>query len=282
MKNLIVRTLSGAVMLALLLGATLWSPWSFTALMALILVGGLWEFYAISRRTGAEPQRLMGLAIGLAIFAAGIAAVTPETGDAARWILMARIFSQYFLILALPLMLIIELFRFREQPMANLGATLLGVVYVALPLAMILYIPRAFGGWNPWVVLCFIFTIWANDVFAYLVGMTLGRHRLCERISPKKSWEGFFGGIAGAVLMGYVASRLLDMPASLWCGLALVAAVTGVLGDLIESMFKRKADLKDSGNLIPGHGGVLDRFDALLLAIPFVAVYLLLYTIYHL
>lgn len=269
-------------MLAVLLGATLWSPWSFTALMALILVGGLWEFYAISRRCGAEPQRLMGLAIGLALFAAGIAAVTPETGDAARWILMARIFSQYFLILALPLLLIIELFRFREQPMANLGTTLLGVIYVALPMAMILYIPRAFGGWNPWVVLCFIFTIWANDVFAYLVGMTLGRHRLCERISPKKSWEGFFGGIAGAVLMGYLASRLLDMPAGLWCGLALVAAVTGVLGDLIESMLKRKADLKDSGNLIPGHGGVLDRFDALLLAIPFVAVYLLLYTIYHL
>ncbi len=281
MKNLIVRTLSGAVMLAVLLGATLWSPWSFTALMALVLAGGLWEFYALSRRCGAEPQRMLGFSIALAVFLAGIAAVTPEMGEAGRWVVMAKIFSQYFLLLALPLLLIVELFRFRERPILNIGATLLGVVYVALPLAMILYIPRAFGGWNPWMVLFFIFTIWANDVFAYLVGMAIGRHRLCERISPKKSWEGFFGGVAGAVAMGYAASVVLDHPATLWCGLAFVASITGVLGDLVESMFKRRADVKDSGNLIPGHGGVLDRFDALLLATPFVCVCLLVYTVLH-
>lgn len=283
MNNLIVRTLSGAVMLVVLLGATLWSPWSFTALMALILIGGLWEFYALSRRCGAEPQHLMGLAIALAVFIAGIAAVTPtQSEELGRWIMMGKIFSQYLLLLALPLLLIVELFRFRERPVLNIGATLLGVVYVALPLAMILYIPRAMGGWNPWIVLFFIFTIWANDVFAYLVGMSIGRHRLCERISPKKSWEGFFGGLIGAVVMGYIAARVLDMPPTMWCLLSLIAAITGVLGDLVESMFKRKADVKDSGNLIPGHGGVLDRFDALLLATPFVAVYLLIYTIYHL
>lgn len=268
-------------MLVALLGATLWSPWSFTALMALILIGGLWEFYHLCRRCGAEPQRLMGLMISLAVFVAGITAVTPETGEVGRWMVMGKVFSQYFLLLALPLLLVIELFRFRERPVQNLGATLLGAVYVALPLAMILYIPRSMGGWNPWMVLFFIFTIWANDVFAYLVGMSIGKHRLCERISPKKSWEGFFGGVVGAIGMGCIAAHILDMPLGMWCGLAFVASITGVLGDLVESMFKRKAEVKDSGNLIPGHGGVLDRFDALLMATPFVAVYLLVYTIYH-
>ena len=105
--------------------------------------------------------------------------------------------------------------------------------------------------------------------------MSVGRHRMFERLSPKKSWEGFFGGLAGAVAMGYVAARVLDADVWAWLGLALVAAATGVLGDLVESMFKRAAGVKDSGNLIPGHGGVLDRFDALLLSAPFVFVYML-------
>lgn len=129
--------------------------------------------------------------------------------------------------------------------------------------------------WSPWMMIFYVFIIWANDVFAYLVGMSVGRHRLCERLSPKKSWEGFFGGIAGAVVLGLVAARVMDGSCWVWAGLALVAAATGVLGDLVESMFKRAAGVKDSGTLIPGHGGVLDRFDAMLLSAPFVFVYML-------
>ena len=121
----------------------------------------------------------------------------------------------------------------------------------------------------------FIFIIWANDVFAYLVGMSIGRTKLCERLSPKKSWEGFFGGVIGAVAMGLVAARMLGGSYAEWAVLALIASVTGVLGDLVGSMFKRAAGVKDSGTLIPGHGGVLDRFDAMLLAAPFVFVYML-------
>ena len=152
----------------------------------------------------------------------------------------------------------------------------MGVCYVALPLSLMCYIPiLGSDTWNPWVMVAYIFIIWANDVFAYLVGMSVGRHRMFERLSPKKSWEGFFGGLAGAVAMGYAAARVLDADVWAWLGLALVAAATGVLGDLVESMFKRAAGVKDSGNLIPGHGGVLDRFDALLLSAPFVFVYML-------
>ena len=171
-----------------------------------------------------------------------------------------------------------ELFRRSATPLANLGATLLGVLYVAVPLSLLLYVPVLAGDgvWRPETVLCYIFIIWANDVFAYLVGMTFGRHRLCERLSPKKSWEGFFGGLAGAVATGLAAAYALDANYWVWGGLALVASLSGVAGDLVESMFKREAGVKDSGQVIPGHGGVLDRFDALLLSAPYVFLYLLL------
>ena len=180
--------------------------------------------------------------------------------------------------LLLPTLFVCELFRRSATPLANLGATLLGVLYVAVPLSLLLYVPVLAGDgvWRPETVLCYIFIIWANDVFAYLVGMTFERHRLCERLSPKKSWEGFFGGLAGAVATGLAAAYALDANYWVWGGLALVASLSGVAGDLVESMFKREAGVKDSGQVIPGHGGVLDRFDALLLSAPYVFLYLLL------
>ena len=277
MKNLMVRTLSGLVLVAVFVGAVLGSQWSFGALLLLILVGGQTEFYKLARETGLSPQRWMGLAVGVLLFALNFIvfrqfsrSVTDEAGGAVLYLLL-------YIGLLLPTLFVCELFRRSATPLANLGATLLGVLYVAVPLSLLLYVPVLAGDgvWRPETVLCYIFIIWANDVFAYLVGMTFGRHRLCERLSPKKSWEGFFGGLAGAVAMGYAAARVLDADVWAWLGLALVAAATGVLGDLVESMFKRAAGVKDSGNLIPGHGGVLDRFDALLLSAPFVFVYML-------
>ena len=264
MKNLMVRTLSGLVLVAVFVGAVLGSQWSFGALLLLILVGGQTEFYKLARETGLSPQRWMGLAVGVLLFALNFIvfrqfsrSVTDEAGGAVLYLLL-------YIGLLLPTLFVCELFRRSATPLANLGATLLGVLYVAVPLSLLLYVPVLAGDgvWRPETVLCYIFIIWANDVFAYLVGMTFGRHRLCERLSPKKSWEGFFGGLAGAV--------------AVWGGLALVASLSGVAGDLVESMFKREAGVKDSGQVIPGHGGVLDRFDALLLSAPYVFLYLLL------
>ena len=215
MKNLWVRTVSGAVLAVVMLGAIAWSQWSFGLLLAALLVVGMTEFYSLAGEQGSNPA-------------------------------------------------------------ANIGITFMGVVYVALPFSLMCYIPIIGSEtWSPWMMIFYVFIIWANDVFAYLVGMSVGRHRLCERLSPKKSWEGFFGGIAGAVVLGLVAARVMDGSCWVWAGLALVAAATGVLGDLVESMFKRAAGVKDSGTLIPGHGGVLDRFDAMLLSAPFVFVYML-------
>ncbi len=278
MKNLMVRTLSGLVLVAVFVGAVLGSQWSFGALLLLILVGGQTEFYKLARETGLSPQRWMGLAVGVLLFALNFIvfrqfsrSVTDEAGGAVLYLLL-------YIGLLLPTLFVCELFRRSATPLANLGATLLGVLYVAVPLSLLLYVPVLAGDgvWRPETVLCYIFIIWATDVIAYLVGMTFGRHRLCERLSPKKSWEGFFGGLAGAVATGLAAAYALDANYWVWGGLALVASLSGVAGDLVESMFKREAGVKDSGQVIPGHGGVLDRFDALLLSAPYVFLYLLL------
>ena len=179
-----------------------------------------------------------------------------------------------FLLLLLPLMFICELYRRQANPIADIGATLAGLFYVAFPLALMCHIPTMWGERQPVLMVYYLFMIWANDVFAYLVGMAVGRNPLFERLSPKKTWEGFFGGLVGAVLVGVIGSWQVGGSPAAWIGFALVAAVTGVLGDLVESMFKRAAGVKDSGSIIPGHGGLLDRFDAMLLSAPFVTVYL--------
>lgn len=275
MKNLTLRTLSGLILGIVVLGAIAWSQWSFGALLLLLLIVGMLEFYALAEKQGDSPQKIVGLVTGGVLFALNFAFVSDDIdilGDA------QRIFAcgMGFLLLLIFAMFICELYRKGENPAANVGATLLGVCYVALPLSLMCYIPIVGSEeWNPWVMLFFVFIIWANDVFAYLIGMTCGHHKLFERLSPKKSWEGFFGGLVGALITGFVASRVLGDSWWAWAGLALVASVVGVLGDLVESMFKRAADVKDSGRMIPGHGGVLDRFDAMLLAAPFVFVYML-------
>ena len=173
---------------------------------------------------------------------------------------------------------VVELFRNVKTPTRNIATTLMATLYVALPMSLMLFIPLMLAGgqWRAEAFLFYLFIVWANDVFAFLVGITCGRHRLCERISPKKSWEGFFGGVAGAMAMGAVGAAVVGGGYALWLGLAAVVAITSVLGDLVESMFKREAEVKDSGNILPGHGGMLDRFDALLLSSPAAFVYLII------
>ena len=275
MKNLAVRTLSGVVLAVVVVGAVVWSQWSFGLLLLALLAGGLSEFYALAARDDVRPQRAVGLVMGVVLLALNFAFVCDdiEILGSARHLFGAGL---AFLLLLIPGMLVCELYRRGTNPAASVGTTLLGVCYVALPLSSMCYIPIVGSEtWNPWVLVACIVIVWANDVFAYLVGMAVGRHKLFERLSPKKTWEGFAGGVIGAVACGLVCGHLLGRSLWIWAGLAVVVAVAGVLGDLVESMFKRAAGVKDSGRTIPGHGGVLDRFDALLLAAPFVFVYLL-------
>ncbi|MBQ2374419.1 MAG: phosphatidate cytidylyltransferase [Alistipes sp.] len=279
MKNLLIRSLSGVVMFVVVLGAILGSKWSFGTLVMLIALGGEWEFYRFAQKAGYSPQRLLGLIAGASIVSISFAMMFLFSKDNTLPVngMSLALGLALFVMLLVPVMFICELYRKSDTPIANIGATLTGVIYVALPMSLLLFIPLLLsnGEWNPWSVIFYIFIIWANDVFAYLFGITLGKHRLFERISPKKSWEGFVGGLLGAMAMGYVAAIVMNGDVLIWVGMALIAAITGVFGDLVESLFKRSVDVKDSGNIIPGHGGWLDRFDALILSVPFVFIYLM-------
>ena len=276
LKDLVVRTISGAVLLLVVVGALMWSKWSVGALFATIMIGGLVEFYRLCEKGGARPMRSIGLASAVALFGMAFTvflhwgAITDITGKVFLALLL------YFMLLV-PSTFVCELWRKHPTPMVNIASTIMGVVYLALPMALVLFIPQLLvGKWSAWALLSVIAIIWVNDISAYLVGVTFGKHRLCERISPKKSWEGFFGGLIGAVAVAVLFGHLAGGSLLVWGGLGLVASLSGVAGDLVESLFKREVDVKDSGKMMPGHGGFLDRFDALYIAVPYVFVYLLL------
>ncbi|MBQ6870036.1 MAG: phosphatidate cytidylyltransferase [Alistipes sp.] len=279
LKNLLVRTLSGAVLAALLFGATLLSPWGYVALMAAVTAVGVWEFYGLCSRCGYSPQRVMGTTLAVVFFGFGAALFASFAVSRSLEAEMVILAAMLYALVAVPSIFVCELFRNVEHPIANVATTLAGVLYVAFPATLMLAVPLLLspdGVWNPWYALCYILIIWANDVFAYLTGITIGRHRMCERISPKKSWEGFVGGVVAAVGFALLFGHLLDGDLLLWAGLGGVIAVTGVAGDFVESLFKRSADVKDSGAIMPGHGGMLDRFDALFISAPYVVLYLIL------
>ena len=280
MKNLLIRAASGVVLFGIVLGAILWSKWSFAALLLAIIVGGQIEFYRMAQKAGYWPQRAMGVVSGILIFIVAFVLMWlfDKSSELDSRYLMITAGLVLYIILLLPMMFICELFRKSATPIANIATSLMGVIYVAMPLSLLLFIPLLLGGgeWKPWTLLFYIFIIWSNDVFAYLFGISFGKHRLFERISPKKSWEGFVGGLIGAMGMGYLAATIMGGDHIEWIGMALIAAITGVFGDLVESLFKRSVDVKDSGQVIPGHGGWLDRFDALLLSVPFAFIYLVI------
>ena len=197
MKNLRVRTLSGAVLAAVVLGAVIWSQWSFGLLLMALLVVGMSEFYTLAEKQGSHPQRIVGLVAGAVLFALNFAFVSDDIeilGSARQ----AFACGLAFLLLSLPAMFICELYRRQGNPAADIGTTLMGVVYVALPFSVMCYIPMIGSDvWNPWVMLFYIFIIWCNDVFAYLVGMSVGLGRAGRSggvdVQARRGREGFRG-----------------------------------------------------------------------------------------
>jgi phosphatidate cytidylyltransferase len=276
LQNLLVRGASGVVLFGVVLGAAFLGYWGFGALMLLITVVGVWEFYQLAMAKGTMPQRCMGIVTSILLLVTAFSAillavpcVESVVGECLPFVLLATI-------AAFALIFFVEVFRNKENPTQNIASTIMGVIYVALPMSLMLFIPFMLSPdkWNPWIFLFYLFLVWGNDVFAYLVGISIGRHKMCPRLSPKKSWEGFFGGVLGSLAMGVLGAYVVEGNYLVWLGLALVVSLSSVVGDLVESMFKRDAGVKDSGNFIPGHGGMLDRFDALILSAPFAFVYL--------
>jgi phosphatidate cytidylyltransferase len=176
------------------------------------------------------------------------------------------------------LVFIVELYRNKPSPFENIALTLLGILYIVLPFGLLnfLFIP----GLNHVYILllCYFAILWINDTFAYLFGRTFGKHRLFERISPKKSWEGSIGGALTSIFAAWLISSLENsLPFMHWLAIAAIIVIAGALGDLIESMLKRSLNCKDSGTLLPGHGGILDRFDAVFISAPLIFVYIQLF-----
>lgn len=275
MKNLVQRTITGVLFVAILVGGILFSPLTFGLLFMLITALSVWEFARlVNQRADVAVNPFITTLGGVYLFLAIYCYCTEATD--------ARIFIPYLLILIY--LLVSELYLKQPSPMNNWAYSLMSQLYVALPFALLCVLafqrnavesdssPISFNAILPLSV--FIFN-WSNDTGAYCTGMLFGRHRLFERISPKKSWEGSVGGGIISVIVSLIMAHFFPFLSTLqWVGFALVVVVFGTWGDLVESLLKRQLGIKDSGNILPGHGGMLDRFDSTLLAVPAVVLYL--------
>ena len=272
MKKFLVRVATGAAFAITLLASIFYGKVSFGALFLLVTLLSVNEFCSIVKKyKGTTFSTWLAVLGGGYLFLAtymifhGVS-INPLT-----------IYSPYIAIVAY--MFIRQLFDTESKPLDNYAYFTMSQIYVAAPLALLNIL--ATGGAEDgttysWLLPITIFLfIWCNDTGAFFVGCSIGRHKMWERVSPKKTWEGTVGGVVVAMIAGYVMSLFFEqMNVWQWMGMAAVVAVTGTYGDLIESCMKREMGIKDSGNILPGHGGILDRFDSAMLAIPSVAIYL--------
>ena len=274
--TLIKRIFSGVIYIALIVTAILLldnSPVVYLLVFPLLIVLGIGELITMAKDDATQSWlvNIIDMLGGVGIFVALYLHYEGTTIQSrALWLLPIAVY--------LLLRTIVQLYRPRQNAVHSLERSFFSLGYVALPVAMLngimsITAPRLLLG-------LFIF-IWLYDTGAYCVGMLLGRHRLFERISPKKSWEGVIGGVvlcvAGAYATYYWFDEFFQVPdLTTWVGMSVVVAVFATFGDLVESLIKRTVGVKDSGNILPGHGGILDRIDSLLLVVPAVFIYLML------
>lgn len=267
MKNLLIRSLTGIIFVGITLGSLFLGPIAFGIVFSLVLAIGMNEFYSFFKSSDYKPARVTGIGIGLILFVFSLL------------IASGKLSFDYFMV-PFVLMLIIpanELFRNKKTPIENAALSFFALLYVAFPISIInlLIYPTANQQFTPKILIAILAIIWIYDSGAYLVGITIGKHRMFERVSPKKSWEGAIGGTIVALAASYgVALFVPEISQSHWIILSFLIVVSSTLGDLTESLLKRTVGVKDSGSLLPGHGGILDRFDSLLFAAPVVAAYL--------
>lgn len=270
MKNLYTRTITGIFFVAIIIGSMLLHPMSFAGVIFVIMIVGMLEFFRLVKSDHIYPQKMLGVLIGSTAFILPVVASAGMISPKYLALLPVLIF----------LLFITELFRQKPHSIHNLAFTIFPVAYIAIPLTtlVLLMSPLVSGDIASWHVVFSLFIIsWAYDTFAYLTGMLLGRHKLFERISPKKTWEGTIGGAIFGLVAAYILSIFfVELTMSQWLIAAVIIITAGTFGDLSESMLKRKFNVKDSGNFFPGHGGVLDRFDSLLFGAPAMFCYLIL------
>lgn len=261
MKNLLKRSLTGVLYVVIIVATVLISPLTLYLLSAVLTALAILEFERLKavpvKSRAVKTIDIFGGLLLVSIFAA--IAHSPLTG-----VFLVPLYLLYIVV-----RLVVELYRGDALPITSLGHSMLGQLYIALPLGLLNILPLNGG---KAIVLAMFIMIWLNDTGAFCVGSLAGRHKLFERISPKKTWEGFAGGliftIVSAFIFKYCFGGYYPQSAAILATMGLVVSVTGTWGDLVESMMKRAVHVKDSGNLLPGHGGILDRIDSLLLVIP--------------
>lgn len=280
MKNFITRAITGILYAAALIGCIIWNHVSLLILFTVITALTVWEFTTIvNRNMNLQVNRFITTASAVYLFAA----VWMYNST----LMQAEVFIPY--LISILYLLISELYFDRENNILNWAMALMAQLYIALPFAAfntLCFINTPSGVcYYFWYALSVFIFLWASDTGAYIFGSWLGKHRLFPRISPKKSWEGSIGGGVTAVVASQAIAYFIPFSENidsitshlLWAGLAVVVVITGTWGDLVESLLKRRLGIKDSGSILPGHGGMLDRFDSSLIAIPAAVIYV--YTI---
>jgi phosphatidate cytidylyltransferase len=267
MSNLLKRVLVGAFGVPFLLFAAIHSGWPLYATIVLLQAGALWEWLRLGRAQGAKPN-----SVGIAIAVVGLDAFVFTHG---------RPEAVAGSVIALSVMLLLDVIRRVRRPLRDLSAAMFFVGYVAVPFALwsVLHVPPGAKRWEPMGPLAGLFVAtWVCDTAAYFIGKSFGRHKLDVAASPNKTVEGFVAGLVfGALVLPVLAAFKLVYPSTLdYVILPLIVGLAGQMGDLLESLLKREAQLKDTSAILPGHGGVLDRFDSLILSSPLLFAYLVL------
>ena len=271
-SNFLQRAITGILFVGVLVGCILYDPWTFSALFVVISALTIREFgHLINQVEGVSINKNITMLAGVYLYMAVMAFCTNLSGS--------KIFLPYLLLIMY--LMISELYLKKENPVMNWAYSMLSQLYIALPFAMLNILSFHTSpmdtsvSYNPILPLSVFVFIWLSDTGAYCVGSLIGRHRLFERISPKKSWEGSIGGGIVAIGSSFIFAHYFPiMNMAEWAGLALIVVIFGTWGDLTESLLKRQLHIKDSGAILPGHGGMLDRFDRALMAIPAAVVYL--------
>ena len=266
--NLGTRALTGAVFATVVIGSILWNPYAQALVFSVFMVLGLMEFYRLFKNDKiVSVSSEIGIFIGIFIF-------TLLIGISAKVLPIISITVIFPLFFTLVLS---ELWKKKENPVINISVLVFGIIYVVVPFYLTIDLNLRDTSYLPAVVGMYLL-IWANDSFAYLTGRAFGKTKLFERISPKKTWEGTIGGVFFTLLFGYIIGAFINRGEEVfWIISAVIIAPCAIYGDLLESLFKRSLKIKDTGSILPGHGGILDRFDAALFGIPFFYCWSMIY-----
>uniref|UniRef100_UPI0040484502 phosphatidate cytidylyltransferase n=1 Tax=Algoriphagus sp. TaxID=1872435 RepID=UPI0040484502 len=266
-SNLGQRAITSVVGAGVILTALVYSDWTYFLIFALILGASQMEFYKLSGLDGMLPLKSFGTMLGLLIFALTFMVEKERLPHEYLYLIFPLVSLTFF----------IKLYKKTDKkPFTGVAYTYLGIFYVAVPFSLLnLAVFSVDAVYHYEILVGCILILWASDTGAYFAGTRFGKTKLFERVSPKKSWEGFIGGAFSALIVAFVISNyFVVLEDWKWLVIAGIIIIAGTYGDLIESLFKRSIEIKDSGSVLPGHGGFMDRFDGLLLSAPFITAFL--------